>query len=457
MSLKFIYFVCVCVIIFYTTSAQILYCTFRNDSTYGYTCDIYILNPTGNYNFSRVLGSHFTGKTDQDVRFIKRSDNSNTTNVPYIICETFQNAIWFDLQSIRISRLDENTFWGCKSLKYLYLNNNLLTTLPPYLFSVHPSSHINEALTLPWDMFSSHLQSLEILNLSNNQIEEILPLTFNSLINLKSLYLHYNLVEEVQPETFSSLNNLVTLNFNYNKIIKLVPKSFESLVHLTSLYLDHNQIEEIQPDIFSPLINLKTLDLFKNQIEELLPKTFKSLISLSELYLSSNNISRIYYDSFESLEKLLILQLQYNQIDELPRNFISSSKQLPKIDLNNNKLKVIHSFGVLPKLITVNLQNNQIDAFDQDLIDDTGVVTLDMRNNSCANFVITDRTSLRLDMRMKLLNCFSNYGNLPPESTTAPTTVSTTTESTTTALTLPPGCIEGNFFFFILIALYCIY
>jgi len=84
------------------------------------------------------------------------------------------------------------------------------------------------------------------------------------------------------------------------------------------------------------------------------------------------------------------------------------------IHLSNNKLKVIRSFGILPKLNTIYLETNQIDAFDQNFIDDTGLTTLNMSNNLCANFSIYDSSAARIQMRLELLNCFENYANLQP-------------------------------------------
>lgn len=331
--------------VFYMTSAQLLYCTFRNDYFYGYTCDIHITNPSGNYSFSRILGTHWNNKTNEDVKYIRRTDDSNTTNVPYIICETFQNATRFDMYAMRLTKLNENAFWECKSLQYL--------------------------------------------DLSNNQIVEILPSHFESLVNLEILILSYNNISKIDAKAFSSLTNLKTLRLNNNKIIK-ISEIFEPLENLTNLYSYNNQIEEVSPKIFSALVNLEVLDL------------------------SNNNILKIYEDSFESQKKLKEIYLYSNQIEELPRNFLNSSKQLIRIYLNHNKLKIVHSFGLLPKLVTVLLNNNQIDAFDQDLIDDSSVTILDMRNNLCANANINDTSVLRLEMRRKLLTCFQNYANLIP-------------------------------------------
>jgi len=215
MCVKIITFVLIFFVVFYSSCAQILLCTYRTHYYYG-SCDIFIYNPSGTYNFSRISGTHLEGKTNEDVRYILRTTDSNTTNVPSIICDTFQNSTRFELQSIGISRIDENSFWGCKSLEYLDLSSNLLTSLPLNAFSTHPSSYPNKISELPWDKYGSHLQNLETLYLQGNKIQEIQPLVFNSLVNLKTLWLNSNKIKSVLPELFDTLKNLTVLYLNHN-------------------------------------------------------------------------------------------------------------------------------------------------------------------------------------------------------------------------------------------------
>jgi len=231
MNLKSIISVLIFFVIFHVSCAQILLCTYRTDIYIGYICDIFIHNPNGTYNFTRISGTHLANKTNEDVLSIKRTTDSNTLNIPSIICETFQNATRLELQGIRISRIDENTFWGCKSLKYLDLTYNLLTSLPENAFSTHPPSNTNNIYELPWNKHVSHLQSLETLHLYYNRIEEIQPGAFNSLVNLKTLRLDNNKIKRVFPELFDSLKNLTALHLDNNKIEEIPSKAFHSLIN----------------------------------------------------------------------------------------------------------------------------------------------------------------------------------------------------------------------------------
>ncbi|XP_070489949.1 leucine-rich repeat-containing protein 15-like [Chironomus tepperi] len=108
------------------------------------------------------------------------------------------------------------------------------------------------------------------------------------------------------------------------------------------------------------------------------------------------------------------LYLYSNQIEELPIGIFSPLTKLLTLQLQNNKLKVINSnsFGVLPNLTTVVFQTNQIDAIDENFVDFTGVKTIYMISNKCANATITDTSSSRSAMKLALRTCFDNFNYL---------------------------------------------
>ncbi|CAG9798423.1 unnamed protein product [Chironomus riparius] len=103
---------------------QFLSCNYRNNDTYGYTCDLTIQNPNGLNNFASIGGTHLTGKTNNDVRRVLGLIGSNTTNVPSIICDKFQNSINVELYSVGIKTIDDKAFKN--SLNVIYLHNNKL-------------------------------------------------------------------------------------------------------------------------------------------------------------------------------------------------------------------------------------------------------------------------------------------------------------------------------------------
>ncbi|KAL7043562.1 hypothetical protein ACKWTF_001572 [Chironomus riparius] len=135
MDRKILFLVFIILMNFHTACSQILACGYRNDSSHGYTCDLLLYNPTGAYNFSRISGTHLPGKTNEDVRTILRISDSNSTNVPSIICDAFKNAIWIELNTMGIEYFDENTFQNCKKLEHLNLNYNKITKIDEKSFN----------------------------------------------------------------------------------------------------------------------------------------------------------------------------------------------------------------------------------------------------------------------------------------------------------------------------------
>jgi internalin A len=107
------------------------------------------------------------------------------------------------------------------------------------------------------------LTHLKTLQLQNNQISDISPLS--ALSNLQLLYLHVNQISDINP--LSTLTNLEKLSLFSNQISDISPLS--DLVNLRLLYLIINQISNLYPLVHLP--NLKELTLNHNQISNLRP------------------------------------------------------------------------------------------------------------------------------------------------------------------------------------------
>lgn len=182
------------------------------------------------------------------------------------------------------------------------------------------------------------------------------------------------------------------------------------------IIFDGIRIQRIDENTFDSCKNLTRLWLHRNNIPDLPENIFAPLVNLQDLALSENTISNISVELFKNLPNLEFLYLHNNRIEELPRNAFSSLKKLEIIYLNENGLKIIHSdsFGTLPNLKFISLYVNQINAIDERLIDVTGVETIHMIQNLCANTDIFDDSPSRELMRNVLRACFDNYKAMFP-------------------------------------------
>jgi len=125
---------------------------------------------------------------------------------------------------------------------------------------------------------SKTLSTRTELDLTNNQIVDIKPLS--TLTNLDWLSLYNNQIVDIKP--LSALINLNFLLLGKNQIVDIKPLS--TLTNLRNLLLDNNQIVDIKT--LSTLTNLNGLSLDNNQIFDI--KSLSTLTNLSYLTLANN-------------------------------------------------------------------------------------------------------------------------------------------------------------------------
>jgi Leucine-rich repeat (LRR) protein len=109
------------------------------------------------------------------------------------------------------------------------------------------------------------LTSLEILDLSNNQLTD-LPIELNSLTALLNLDLDHNLFTDV-PAVTATLTNLQVLYLGRNTLSAL-PIQLSGLNHLNELALHNNEFRQVPP-VIERLTHLSTLNISVNQIAEI--------------------------------------------------------------------------------------------------------------------------------------------------------------------------------------------
>ncbi len=196
------------------------------------------------------------------------------------------------------------------------------------------------------------LTSLEILDLTTNQINEISGI--DKLINLKSLLLgdsHHNDGNEItEIKGLDYLVNLEYLDLSFNSITEI--KNLENLTNLKFLSLKKNNISTICG--LERLKNLEQLYLGGNQIKEI--KNLEILEKLEKLFLGGNNIEEIM--GLETLTNLRELDLEFNKISEI--KCLDNLTKLIILNLNRNQIKEIKDLENLTNLCLLYLDKNQI-------------------------------------------------------------------------------------------------
>lgn len=249
------------------------------------------------------------------------------------------NLVTVNLSSIRVN--DLTPLKSLEDLRILDLNRNSggadlapLSDLP--LFALDVSSYYNTGTsnqTLDIQALAN-ITSLNVLNISDNQIEDLEPL--RSLVNLENrLDASNNNIADISPIT--SLKELRNISLRMNDITVL--PNLSELTNLTDLSLGLNQISNISP--LSSLTSLDNLNLSDNDISDISALT--SLTSLERLDLGNNNISDI--RGLAGLNKLTRLDVEGNNIIDI--SSVSGLTALTNLNIENNNISDISSLSNL--------------------------------------------------------------------------------------------------------------
>lgn len=294
-------------------------------------------------------------------------------------------------------------FEGIKALKRLYLDRNLLQSVPtdlpasleelcldgnkvkviaeaawfrcPGLLILSLSNNSLESISSSFHagVFSS-LRSLRTLSLSHNHLTSV-PLHLP--LSLQELYLRGNLIEHFQPGIFQGKAQLQVLDLSANKLTNkgLGKNALINATRLESLNLEGNFLKQVPR--YLPR-SLRTLNLEGNSISSISKGTFFSLPHLEHLGLARNKIYKVASGAFRMLPLLHQLDLSHNVLHQVPRHL---PPWLIYIALNHNKIeKIPHdafcsfekSDASKSRLVKVQLEHNLV-----------GLGSLDNINFSC--------------------------------------------------------------------------
>ncbi|XP_060711986.1 leucine-rich repeat and fibronectin type III domain-containing protein 1-like protein [Hemiscyllium ocellatum] len=155
--------------------------------------------------------------TDNFITTVKRKDFANMTSLVHLT-----------LSRNTISQIMPLTFGDLRGLRALHLDSNRLTRVNPEHFNGlinlrHLILSNNQLHYIAADSFDDFIVSLEDLDLSYNNLENLPWETIGKMTNVNSLSLDHNLIDFVPEGTFSNLHKLARLDMTSNKLHKLPP------------------------------------------------------------------------------------------------------------------------------------------------------------------------------------------------------------------------------------------
>lgn len=150
------------------------------------------------------------------------------------------------------------------------------------------------------------------------------------------------------------------LDLSYNDITSIEDDSFQTTIHLLNLTLSHNAIHTLYADAFSELRRLRHLDLSYNRLEQVDEHLLESNIQLIYLNLEGNKLASLGKGPLLRSPSLRSLKLRNSQVNQLGTELLSAMPQLRHLDLAQNMLLTLSAadFHAPRYLASINVEEN---------------------------------------------------------------------------------------------------
>ncbi|XP_054817689.1 receptor-like protein 9DC3 [Prosopis cineraria] len=278
--------------------------------------------------------------------------------------------------------------------------------------------------------------SIEILNLSHNNLSGPIPQCLVALPNLVVLDLQMNNFFGTLPNNFLKRNVLQTLHFNSNRFKGSLPLSLAHCNQLEIFDVGQNEIEDAFPKLLESFPELQVLVLRENRFYGTIPNSnTKHPFPKLRIFDISNNhfngsLPTTYIKEFKGMMKIDDVEdgsqymgsKNYSYEDSVVitwKGFTIELERILKIfgtmDLSNNRLdgEIPEAIGELHALIGLNLSHNRITgSIPKSMGNLTSLEWLDLSSNKLVGDIPQELTNLNF---LSILNLSQNQleGTIP--------------------------------------------
>ncbi|KAK4754952.1 hypothetical protein SAY87_008709 [Trapa incisa] len=237
--------------------------------------------------------------------------------------------------------IPDNTIGKLSNLRALNLSGNRITALPSDFGSLSKLQSLNLSDNLisgPLiNMNIVNFGSLEIIDLSGNNFSGMIP-DFVALRHLRVLKLGRNMFESIFPLGIPTFQSLVVLDLSSNRLNETLPRGFSTAFpKLESLNLACNAIEGRDTD-FSGMKSLRYLNVSGNLLRGPVMNFFNEMLQVVDLSRNRlyGHISREQSNSSHSWSHLVSLDLSENELSGEIQHNLSVAPKLRYLSLAGN-------------------------------------------------------------------------------------------------------------------------
>ncbi|XP_044196284.1 transforming growth factor beta activator LRRC33 [Thunnus albacares] len=288
-------------------------------------------------------------------------------------------------------------------LRNLYLSHNSVNFYEHLATSPNSTSTVefynlkrymrNVTAQLWNDSLHGDISSLEILDLSVNQLQYFPQGFIHRMPTLSRLRMYMNCLETLNLTSEHFSGSLYELDVSNNRLNQIVADegTLTTLGNLSYLNLSLNDLDRLSSGLFSSLPSLRSVDLSYNNIDICLPEEaetgtddisacvdWTNVVSLRQLYLKGCNLERVPLSAFAGL-LLTHLELSDNPGLIVQQSRQSLSRTLQHLGLGNTQIQDF-DFSDFQSLKSLNISGNSLAQLPPSLLN-LDLKLLDLRDN----------------------------------------------------------------------------